>query len=267
MPVKKETYHYLVYIQYLGFRYHGWQKQPGLKTVEFMIEKTLNFIFKGMPFKILGAGRTDAKVSANHSAFMLFSNQKLEPNELKTQLNLNLPNDIRILKIREKSPDFNVINSVREKEYLYLFAHGDKAHPFCASLVVTFPDRLDIDLMKEGARLFEGHHNFIQYCTKPSKYVNFNRDIFISEIVENKLFQADFFPEEIFVFRVRSKGFLRYQVRLMMGQLLCLGRKQISLDKIAGTLTGQERRPLRHIAPASGLVLNKIIYADDRADE
>ncbi len=64
---------YLVTIQYLGFRFHGWQKQPNLKTGHLFLDKTLKFIYKGIRLKSLGVGRTDARVSATHFAFQLFA--------------------------------------------------------------------------------------------------------------------------------------------------------------------------------------------------
>ena len=75
-------YYYLIHIQYLGFRYHGWLKQPGLKTIESMIEKTIRFVLDHTNFKILGSSRTDAKVSANHSAFELFVSDPLDIDQL-----------------------------------------------------------------------------------------------------------------------------------------------------------------------------------------
>ena len=70
MFIKK--YFYLFKIQYLGYRFHGWQKQPNLKTVHLMVDRTLKFILQEQKFKTLGAGRTDAMVSANEAAFELF---------------------------------------------------------------------------------------------------------------------------------------------------------------------------------------------------
>ena len=68
-----QNYFYLINIQYLGFRYHGWQKQPNLKTLHLAIDKTLNFVFeRNKKFKTLAVGRTDAMVSANDTAFELF---------------------------------------------------------------------------------------------------------------------------------------------------------------------------------------------------
>ncbi len=254
-----KQYYYLIHIQYLGFRYHGWLKQPGLKTVEFMVEKTLAFILEGA-FKILGTSRTDSKVSANHSAFELFTNTPLDTETFLIELNLNLPNDIRVLKIKAVDKAFNIINTPKVKEYLYLFSFGEKPHPFSASLISSFQDHLDIDLMKQGAQLFIGEHDFRRYCTKPRPGTQFKREIRVSQIEENRAFSASFFPEESYAYRVQSRGFMRNQVRLMVGQLLSLGRGEIGLKEIRESLRGKECRPLRHIAPPSGLILNKIEF-------
>ena len=96
-----QKFYYLVHFQYLGFRYHGWQKQPGLLTVEHMVEKTLRWMLGPEKFKILVASRTDARVSANHSAFELFLERPISPDALLAELNRNLPPDIRILKVEE----------------------------------------------------------------------------------------------------------------------------------------------------------------------
>ncbi|WP_300455833.1 tRNA pseudouridine synthase A [Desulfobacula sp.] len=254
------TYYYLIHIQYLGYRYHGWLKQPGLKTIEFMIEKTTGFVLGHTDFKILGASRTDARVSAHHSAFELFVNDPLNINQLLLDFNQNLPNDIKVIKIQAVDKQFNILQAPRIKEYIYLFAFGEKSHPFSAPLICSFRDDLDIDLMKQGAALFEGPHNFINYCTKPKKGTTFERDILVSKIEKNTMFTASFFPAETYAFHLHSRGFLRYQVRLIMGQLLSLGRGEIGLADIQASLKGDDHQPLRHIAPSSGLVLNKIEF-------
>ncbi len=256
------SYFYLIHFQYMGFRYHGWQKQPEVKTVEAMVEKTVKFILDHHEFKIMGASRTDSKVSANHSAFLLTVKEPLETNRLQKDFNLNLPNDIRVTKIEEKDKHFNIIQSPRIKKYIYMFSFGQKCHPFCAPLLCSFQEDLDIELMKQGALLFEGRHDFRQYCTKPSPGTQFVRNILLSRIEGNNRFQASFFPEKSYAFHIHAKGFLRYQVRLIMGQLLRLGRRKIGLDSIEESLQKPGDQPLRHIAPSSGLILDKIEFKD-----
>ena len=253
-------FYYLVRFQYLGFRYHGWQVQPNVKTVQKMVERTLSFVFDHTNFKVLGAGRTDMMVSVNNSAFQLFLSEKISEEDLKKKLNKSLPNDIRILVIEEVSQDFNVIRDSKEKEYHYLFSSGEKTHPFCAPFMLGVLEDLDVEKMKLGAKLFEGKHNFQRYAYKPSENTVFEREITFCEIVDNTDLTASFFPEKSFVFKVKGKGFLRYQVRLMVGVLLQLGKAEIDLEFIKDTLENPSSKTLKELAPASGLTLNSVAF-------
>ncbi len=253
-------YFYLIHIQYLGFRFHGWAKQPNVKTVHQFIDKTLPFVLGHKNFKTLGSSRTDAMVSANHAVFELFINEALDMENFFREFNRNLPSDIRVIKIEETDTDFNVIQSPKTKEYIYLFAFGEKCHPFTASIMASFMENLDVDAMKEGALLFQGQHNFKKYCTQPNDKTVFDREVEVSFIEENKIFNANFFPDKSWAYHVHSKGFMRNQIRLMMGQLISLGRGEISLEDIELSLTDPDDIPLDYIAPPSGLILNKINF-------
>jgi tRNA pseudouridine38-40 synthase len=261
MFIKK--YFYLFKIQYLGYRFHGWQKQPNLKTVHLMIDRTFKFILEDRYFKTLAAGRTDAMVSANEAAFELFLHHKVEnETELLELFNKNLPQDIRALSIKEVSEDFNIINSSKTKEYIYLFTHSEKCHPFCASLLTTILDTLDIELMQRGSKLFEGTHNFKTYCYKATNEGLYTRTIDTCELIENTIYTANFFPEKSYLLRVTGKGFGRNQIRLMMGALIKLGRGDINLDYISQSLLPESIEVMDFIAPASGLILNKIEFEE-----
>ena len=69
---------YLISVQYLGFRFHGWQKQKNAMSLHEMIDKTLSFVFPDIAFKTLGSSRTDSKVSANIYFFQLFINEAID---------------------------------------------------------------------------------------------------------------------------------------------------------------------------------------------
>ena len=258
----RKRFYYVIKIQYLGYRFHGWQKQPKVKTLQLMVERTLKFILEKQAFKILAAGRTDAMVSANETAIELFLEEKpLEDFDAFLELfNHNLPQDIRALSIKEVSEDFNIINSSKTKEYLYLFTEGQKNHPFCASLIATILEPLDIELMQKGAALFQGEHYFKTYIYKPSENGIYTRVIDVCEILENTIFTASFFPETSYVLRIKGKGFGRNQIRLIMGALIKLGRGEISLEYIRQSLFPESTEVMDYIAPASGLILNKIEF-------
>lgn len=257
----EKRYYYLIKCQYLGYRFHGWQKQPNLKTVHLMIDRTLNFILEGKRFKTLGAGRTDAMVSAQEAAFELFIYHKIEETQDFLKLfNTNLPQDIRALSIQEVTSDFNIIQDSKVKEYLYLFGHADKFHPFCAPIMTTILDELDIELMKQGAKLFQGNHYLKSYCYKATDTGVYDRTIELCELVPNTIFTANFFPKETYLLRVKGKGFMRNQIRLMMGTLINLGKGELTLQDIEASLTLDHNIPIDYIAPASGLILNAIEY-------
>ena len=257
----KYTNTYLISIQYLGFRFHGWQKQKNVMSLHEMIDKTLGFVFLHKDFKTLGSSRTDAKVSANTYFFQLFTNEFVEEEEFLTSFNCNAPSDLKVLTLHKISKTFNIIQSPKLKEYHYYFSHGKKNHPFSAALLVGFQDTLDIELMQRGAKLFEGIHYFHKYCTEPSENTTFKRDILYCAIEKNTILTANFFPEKSYVLKVKGIGFLRYQIRLMMGVLVELGKHNIALDFIINSLKeDNDRKFLRYIAPGSGLQLYNVKF-------
>ncbi|WP_046746175.1 tRNA pseudouridine synthase A [Kordia zhangzhouensis] len=261
--MKRKRYYYLLTLQYLGFRYHGWQKQPDVNTVQRMTERTLAYVFGHKNFKLLAAGRTDAKVSANEILIELFlDNEKLDIEAFLPLFDKNLPQDIRVLDIIETDEKFNIIQHPKVKEYVYLFAFGEKYHPFAAPYMTNVLGNLDIELMKKGAKLFEGTHYLKTYCYKPTEHTVLEGTIALCEIIENNLFTANFFPETSYLLRVKGEGFKRHQIRMMMGTLILLGKHELDLDFIQRSLQPNSDLEVNYIAPASGLILNKMILKE-----
>lgn len=260
--MNEQRFYYVINLQYLGFRYSGWQKQPHQKTIEGMISKTLKFTLPGTGFKILGAGRTDAKVSALDSAFELFLDNPIEGlDAFLVKLNKNLPPDIKAISIREVDASFNIIKDAGVKEYIYLFSFGSKNHPFCAPFLANILDELDIEVMKDAAKLFEGTHDFSAYTVKSQKNASEPRIIDSCCIRENTILKANFFPENTYVLKVVGKGFMRYQIRMIMGALIQLGKRELSLVDIEKSLSAPDTLQLTSVAPGSGLLLNRIEFS------
>jgi len=259
--MQRKRFYYLIKLQFLGFRYSGWQKQPGQKTIEQMLLKTLNYIIPNCNFKILGAGRTDAKVSALDAAFELFIDESIDDlEEFQILFNKNLPPDIRIKTITETSETFNIIQNSKEKEYVYLFSHGEKNHPFAAPFIANITEVLDIEAMKTAAKLFEGEHDFSVYTARLQENTKSVRTIESCEIRPNEILQANFFPKESYALHVKGKGFMRYQIRMMMGALIKLGRGELSFSDIEESLKRNTSLKLTFVAPGSGLLLNELHF-------
>ena len=200
-------------------------------------------------------------MAARNYYFQLFCHDPVDIEGFIKQFNKNAPLDIKALTIKEVPKNFNIIQAPKCKEYHYYFSFGSKNHPFAASLMVGFDDDLDIELMQQGAILFEGTHYFHKYCTQPTKHTVFKRNIESCRIEENQILQSNFFPEKSYVLKVKASGFLRYQIRLMMGMLVDLGNKVVTIEQIIASLKeNNDRIHLRHIVPGSGLQLYDITF-------
>ncbi|MBD1262457.1 tRNA pseudouridine(38-40) synthase TruA [Maribacter polysiphoniae] len=260
--MRQQRFYYLINVQYLGFRFSGWQKQPGQKTIEGMITKTLKFIMPNVQFKILGAGRTDSKVSALDAAFELFINDvPIKDHAVFLELfNENLPSDIRVTGIKQVDESFNIIKDPKTKEYIYLFSFGSKNHPFSAPFITNILENLDLQAMVKATSFFVGSHDFTSYTVKAQKNKQRLRTIDVCEIRENTLFKANFFPEKSYALHIKGKGFMRYQIRMIMGALIQLGKGELSLNDIEDSLSTPGSLKLTTVAPGSGLLLNSIEF-------
>jgi tRNA pseudouridine38-40 synthase len=252
----KYSFSYRLKIQFLGFRFSGWQKQTNAKTLHDMVDKTVSFVLEKGTYKTIGVGRTDAKVSANCYYLQLFTHHLIDEITFVRELNSNFSADFRAISICKVDKTYNIINTPKIKEYHYYFSFGEKNHPFAAPFMVNINNELDLELMKTAALLFSGEHYFHKYCTQPSEHTVFKRVIESCQIIENTILTASFFPEKSYILIVRGKGFLRYQIRLMMATLFEVGKGNFSLHFIKTSLKeNNDRKFMRNIAPASGLQL------------
>lgn len=260
-PLKHQ---YLLRLQFLGFRYSGWQQQPRVKTVEGMLLKTLGFVLPGRKVKLLGAGRTDAMVSAlDFAVQLILTGPGLDSEkDFLSGMNQNLPADLRLISVQSVSADFNAIRDCGHKTYRYYFTYGTKPHPFCAPLLGFIPSDLDIGSMRQAVSLFEGIHNFKGFIVQPSDNTRIMRQVDHARLEVNTEFTASFFPENTYFFEVGGAGFGRYQVRVMMTALLALGRGGLSTRELEGSLETGASLGLSEIVPASGLQLVKVAFTE-----
>lgn len=226
-----------------------------------MLKKTLKFVLPGTSIKVLASGRTDAKVSARSLPVSLFHHGDIGDHDAFLEnLNANLPPDIRVKHIEAVPDDFNVIQDVRSKEYHYYFTNEPDFHPYNAPFIGYFRRPMNIGRMREAADIFEGTHHFKAFCSRSGSKANFERTITRSKIEVNTYLSTPFMPETSYVYLVEGNGFLRYQVRMMMGALAMLGRDEIHENDILSALEGNPAPPITTIAPGSGLVLHQVNY-------
>lgn len=235
-------------ISYDGTDYHGWQRQPGQKTIQGTIEDALMKIL-GEKINLQAAGRTDAGVHALGQVANFRANCRLSDLELLRALNALLPSDIRIMSVERVPLNFHARKSARSKIYRYRIKISPIISPFDYRYVLHFPYPLDLEAMFKAASLFEREADFSAFSS--NKYRNPVRKVFRSILEHN--------GDEL-VYTIEANGFLRYMVRTIVGTLIMVGRGRLQPEDIETLFQEKKRTRLSPTAPAKGLCLVQVNY-------
>lgn len=241
---------YKVTLAYNGNNYVGFQSQINGLAIQDVIEKALKIIFKE-DIRIIMASRTDKGVHAKGQVFHFDIDKKMDTYKLKGAINALVPKDIHIIKVEIVSNNFHARFNVKNKTYEYLINIGEY-DVFLDGFAYQCFYKLDIELMKKGAKLFLGTHDFSSFNTTPYK----DKPDQVRTITEFKIIKSN----NLLKIKVTGDGFLRNMVRIMVGTLLDLGRGQKTLDDIKDMLEHPNKSTRRYNIDGSGLYLIKIRY-------
>ena len=235
---------------YKGTNYYGWQKQVGFISVQSKIEEVLSQIYD-TAITITGSGRTDAGVHAYKQYFHFVTEKDKDLKQLTYAMNKMLPEDIHILSLEKVDDDFHARYSAKRKIYEYDILLKNK-EVFNYDLAYLYPMDLDIDLLKKALKLFEGEHNYQDFTSKEEDEGNFVRTIYSIEV--NK-------ENDLVKIRFEGNGFMRYQIRNMVGSAIAVANKKEDISFIKYHLEGNKKREIiAYKAPATGLYLVDVIY-------
>ena len=235
---------------YKGTNYYGWQKQVGFISVQSKIEEVLSQIYD-MPMTITGSGRTDAGVHAYKQYFHFVTEKEKDLKQLAYAMNKMLPEDIHILSLEKVDDDFHARYNAKRKIYEYDILLKNK-EVFNYDLAYLYPMDLDVNLLKEALKLFEGEHNYQDFTSKEEDEGNFVRTIYSIEV--NK-------ENDLVKIRFEGNGFMRYQIRNMVGSAIAVANKKEDISFIKYHLEGNKKREIiAYKAPAMGLYLVDVIY-------
>lgn len=240
---------YKITFSYDGSQFHGFQKQKGKRTVQEEIEKVLSNV-NDAPVKITGAGRTDSGVNALGQVAHFDFDKKITLYKLKSALNSYLPNDIYVRKIEEATSDFHARYMVKSKTYEYKISTLEY-NPIHRNQVYQYCKELNVDKMKEAVKYFIGLHDFTSFASAQDKRDNKVREITDANIT---------FKDGVITITFKGKGFLKYQVRNMVGILIKIGEGKYEPSSIKRILEQKDRTKASINAPAEGLTLVKIEY-------
>lgn len=237
-------------VSYKGTKFLGWAKQPTVITVQGEIEKALSQVLN-TETTIFGSGRTDAGVHALEQTFTFDINKEIDLDKLCYSINRMIDKDIKILSFKQVDDDFHARFSAKGKTYMYKIRLGVK-DPFENEYQYVYPFSFDYDLFSKALKQFEGKHCFKDFTSKEEDEDNYVREIF--SVVSKK-------QDNDIVVEFTGTGFMRYQIRNMMGVALAIASKNEDLDFISYHLKEDKVREIvQYKAPPQGLYLVKVYY-------
>lgn len=237
-------------VSYDGTNYHGWQIQPGQRTVQGVLENCLARLTGGFE-KLIASGRTDAGAHALDQVVNFYTSSSLTPAIIGRALNSLLPRDIVVREAISASEGFHARYSAKSKLYLYLILNRPYPSPFYSrySWYISYP--LDINKMEEAASFLRGTHDFSSF-----RAASCNARTSIRHLYRLELERRDSF----LLFWVEANAFLQHMVRNIVGTLVEVGRKKYEPEYVEEVLRAKDRTKAGPTAPAQGLFLYRVDY-------
>jgi tRNA pseudouridine38-40 synthase len=233
-------------LAYDGTDFHGWQVQPGLSTIQGVLEEIISGI-EGSRVHVAGSGRTDAGVHARAQVAAFTIANPIPIANLQRAVNRLLPPAIRVVEAAAAAADFHPRFDAIAKTYRYALLRAEVCPPFEWRYVHHYPYPLREAAMMEAAPVFEGEHDFTNMAAADERDAVLKSKI--RTIFSSRLERTG----DSLVYTVRGSGFLKHMVRNMVGTLIEVGRGNLNPAQILS-----ERGAT---APAKGLTLLSVEYA------
>ena len=219
-------------LTYDGTGYHGWQVQPGLATIQGVLQAALHRILGESPLP-QGSGRTDAGVHALRQVASFALVAPIPAENLRRALNRTLPPAIRVQSAEIVASTFHARHSAIAKTYEYRIFRGDMCSPFLAPYVHHCRWALDLEALKQAAADVVGEHDFLSFAASDPDLADRSDESQCEGEVGarsavRKIFSSQWTEAEgeLLVYRVRGNGFLHHMVRNLVGTMLEIGRGQ-----------------------------------------
>jgi tRNA pseudouridine38-40 synthase len=238
---------YFIELSYDGTPFVGWQRQPAGSSVQSCLEDALSILFR-KPLSIVGAGRTDAGVHAHQ----LFAHVDLDEHidqDLTSRLNKLLPKEIAVRNIIAVAQDAHARFDAVSRCYRYHVT--TQKNPFLQNRSYQFAKLLDVELMNQAAKILIDHEDFKCFSKSKTDVKTYICDI---QYAHWKLNGTEL------VFFIQANRFLRNMVRAIVGTLIEVGLKKISISDFEAILASRDRSQAGYSVPAHGLYLEKVNY-------
>lgn len=234
-------------VAYDGTNYHGWQIQDNGNTIEAELNKCLSELL-GEEIRVIGASRTDSRVHALGNVAVFDTQNPMPASKISYALNQRLPEDIRIQRSEEVSPNWHPRHCESRKTYEYRIYRAEFPMPVKRLYSYFTYHTLNVERMREAAAYLEGKHDFKSFCQTGAQVENTVRIIYALWVEEQG---------QDLVIRVCGNGFLYNMVRIIVGTLLEVGQGKREPESMPDILAAEDRAAAGATAPAHGLTLMK----------
>lgn len=238
-------------VAYDGTGYHGWQIQPTGITIEEVLNQALTQLTKE-PITVIGASRTDSGVHALGNVAVFDTNTRIPPEKLSYALNQLLPDDIVVQDSCEVAPDFHPRRCESRKTYEYKILNRTFPLPLNRHDCYFTYRKLDVEKMKQAAGYLTGTHDFKSFCSIHTQAETTVRTIY--DLTVRK-------EQDLITIRVTGSGFLYNMVRILAGTLLQAGTGERRPEEMLEILQARDRSAAGPTAPAHGLTMIGIQFA------
>jgi tRNA pseudouridine38-40 synthase len=237
-------------LEYDGSGFHGWQSQPGARTVQATVEAAVATV-ADHPVRLICAGRTDGGVHAVGQVAHFATHAERSPRSWVLGGNVNLPPAISITWAHPVADDFHARFSAVSRRYRYVILNR-WVRPAVLHGKVTWQRRpLDEQRMREAALHLLGKHDFTSFRALACQAKNPVRTVYELEIGR----EGDYVYIDI-----HANGFLYHMVRNIAGVLMTIGAGERATGWTADLLRLRDRSGGGVTAAPDGLYLVQIEY-------
>lgn len=244
-------------LAYDGSGFHGWARQPGLRTVQDELSAGLGRVLRIEPPRLVVAGRTDTGVHALGQVCHADVPRAIWPGPQRCahRLNAVLPPDLRVLRIDAAPQGFDARFSALFRRYEYLISDSGRLDPRARNAVYARRRRLDVAAMREAAQVLLGEHDFAAFC-KARPDASSVRTVLAAGAVRG----SDPRDPELVTVGITADAFCHSMVRAIVGALIVVGESRLTVADLAQILTARVRTSRFATAPAHGLALVEVGY-------
>ncbi|MCS6853007.1 MAG: tRNA pseudouridine(38-40) synthase TruA [Gemmataceae bacterium] len=238
-------------LSYDGTDFHGWQTQPGYRTVQETLERAIAAVTGEPRVRVNASGRTDSGVHAIGQVVNFYTTTRHSPAVLVRAINAHLPPDVVVREVTEAPQAFDANRDAKRKLYRYVIHDGPVPSPFLRRYACQSRHRLDAAAMRRAAEPLRGRHDFRSFETDWPNRLSSVRTI--THLAVNRL--GDYIWID-----VEADGFLYNMVRAIAGTLMNVGRGYWPESQVAAILQAGDRAQAGPTAPACGLFLVRVTY-------